>query len=174
MAQKNSKQIKIEEVMDKEEPTVIEVKAENTSSQVTENKEKPATAKKGTSAKKRGRPKTSATKKAKKVASKKTEEPKDDSLVENLSVESENATYKKSKKAKNNKEVKPETKKSKLLGLFSKKNKLEEEEMKQPKRVKRVKAIFDKGLTSDQVAERVSKNQTNKINVLRETFYYVL
>ena len=162
MAQKNSKQIKIEEVMDKEEPTVIEVKAENTSSQVTENKEKPATAKKGTSAKKRGRPKTSTTKKAKKVASKKPEEPKDDSLVENLSVESENASYKKSKKAKKNKEVKPETKKSKLLGLFSKKNKLEEEEMKQPKRVKRVKAIFDKGLTSDQVAERVSKNQTNK------------
>ncbi len=144
MAPKNSKQIKIEEVLVKNEEDVKkeDVKIDTTPEVVkVEN----------TPAKKRGRPKK-ATK----------EEVASVFVADNSNVEIKKSTKKAISKKSKKQDGAATTQKSEKFSLFKRKNKLSDEEIKTPKRVKRVKASFEKGLTSDQVNERIQKNQTNK------------
>lgn len=146
MATKNSKQIKIEEVIDNKPEKKTEVeKVETIKEEVKVNNEI-APAVENTPSKKRGRPKKSAT-----VSNSKK------SVKENKKDSTKNKDVIASKQEKED----GETAKPKFA-FFKSKQKQLEEESKLPKRVKRVKASHEKGLTADQVNERINKNQTNK------------
>ena len=156
MAPKNSKQMKIEEVIDNgEKPAVlptVESKKEDKKFAVTKKTQSKEDIKKETEQPAILENQTNA-----EVAAE-PEFPKPEVAVSNKKIEKSKKTAvtktdKKQPKAATKNGKKNET---------NKKGKGQVEEVKKPTRVKRVKASYEQGLTSDQVKERVEKGQTNK------------
>lgn len=163
MAKSNSKQVKIEDVLNQEEKT--EVESKNIQEEKSQKEVKPAQAK---------TTKTSQNKQKKETESSKTEQKtkKETTTVsQTAEVSVENKARKtqtspkqtkssstKTSSKQQTKENQKETKKEKF-SLFKKK---EVEPEKKPTRVKRVRTIASFGLTDDQVQERINKGQTNQ------------
>lgn len=160
MAPKNSKQIKIEEVIDNgEKPTILPTindnkkdKKEDKKLAVTKEVQSKEDIKKETEQPIVLENQTKA------EATAELEFPKPEEAVPNKKIEK----IKKTAATKiDKKQQKTATKNGKKTET-NKKIKGQAEEVKKPTRVKRVKASYEQGLTSDQVKERVEKGQTNK------------
>ena len=173
MAKNNTKQVKIEDVL---ELSKVDEKSENKVENKTENKQENAeknmkvedsSAVSSVSEKTTKKEKAEKTNDASalKVDKKETKQPKTEekALEEKLSdVSLENKSKNISKKQKSTPKTannsKKEPQKADKKGMFKKKK---EQEPVKPTRVKRVRTDASLGLTDDQVHERINKGQTN-------------
>lgn len=158
MAKNNSKQVKIEDVLNQEEIQETESKVVQEEKPQKETKTAAQTTAKNSSKQKQG----TKTSKAKKETNDETKKVSQDVEIsaENKQKRTQTKTSSTKTNSKQTKENqnKKENKKEKF-SLFKKK---ESEPEKKPTRVKRVRTIASFGLTDDQVQERINKGQTNQ------------
>ena len=155
----NTKQVKIEDVINNAEPETAEQKAipqedKNDKVNMTEEKSKSSSNAKKTTKKTEKDPAKEKDSESQKII--REAKPLNLEPVE-PAIEAENKSKNISKKDKKE-ATKEATNKKTIKGLFRKKKELE---VVKPTRVKRVRTDFNLGLTSDQVTERINKGQTN-------------
>lgn len=159
MAKNNSKQVKIEDVLNQEEIQETESKVVQEEKPQKESKTAVKSTAKNSSNKQKQETKTL---KAEKETNEETKKVSQDVEVyaENKQKKTQTKTSSTKTNSKQTKENqnKKENKKDKF-SLFRKK---EAEPEKKPTRVKRVRTIASFGLTDDQVQERINKGQTNQ------------
>lgn len=173
MAKNNTKQVKIEDVL---ELSKVDEKSENKVENKTENKQENAEKNmkvEGPSAVSSVSEKTTKKEKAEKAndasalkvdtketKQTKTEEKALEEKLPDVSLENKSKNISKKQKStpKTAKNLKKEPQKADKKGVFKKKK---EQEPVKPTRVKRVRTDASLGLTDDQVHERINKGQTN-------------
>ena len=173
MAKNNTKQVKIEDVL---ELSKVDEKSENKVENKTENKQKNAeknmdvedpsavssVSEKTTKKEKAEKANDASALKVdkKEIKQTKTEEKALEEKLPDVSLEnkSKNISKKQKTTSKNANSSKKEPQKADKKGVFKKKK---EQEPVKPTRVKRVRTDASLGLTDDQVHERINKGQTN-------------